>query len=154
MFAQLIKAVLLQGDFQQSGMKSRAMYLMKLSLDLAERSGVAPKLVETEQALEAKLYELERAHREYPSGYVVYWTETRVRPLAHKTDYKREGDAKRQALKLSGRQPGSASYASYADYAKAGRMVLRSNMMSKKLYLEAQGTPGFCSPSSEAYWSM
>jgi len=34
------------------------------------------------------------------------------------------------------------------------RTVERVNMMSGKRYLEPSNTPGFMSPSSEAYWSM
>lgn len=34
------------------------------------------------------------------------------------------------------------------------RMVKRTNLMSGLEYEEAENTPNFCSPSSEAYWSM
>ena len=34
------------------------------------------------------------------------------------------------------------------------KMVERVNLMSGKTYMEAENTPGFMSPSSEAYWSM
>lgn len=34
------------------------------------------------------------------------------------------------------------------------KMVQRVNLMSGRTYWEAEDTPGFCSPSSEAYWSM
>lgn len=34
------------------------------------------------------------------------------------------------------------------------KMVKKTNMMSGKEYWEAEDTPGFMSPSSEAYWSM
>jgi len=34
------------------------------------------------------------------------------------------------------------------------RMVTRTNMMSGEQYQEASNTPGYMSPSSEAYWSM
>ena len=33
-------------------------------------------------------------------------------------------------------------------------MVERVNLMSGKKYMERRDTPRFCSPSSEAYWSM
>lgn len=33
-------------------------------------------------------------------------------------------------------------------------VAIRSNMMSGLRYIEAQGTPNYCSPASEAYWSM
>lgn len=34
------------------------------------------------------------------------------------------------------------------------RQVTRTNLLSGREYQEASNTPGFCSPSSEAYWSM
>lgn len=34
------------------------------------------------------------------------------------------------------------------------RMVERTNMMTGKKYMESVNTPRYCSPSSEAYWSM
>ena len=34
------------------------------------------------------------------------------------------------------------------------KMVERINMMSGKPYMEAENTPGYLSPASEAYWSM
>jgi len=34
------------------------------------------------------------------------------------------------------------------------KMVQRVNMMSGKTYWEAENTPNYCSPASEAYWSM
>jgi len=34
------------------------------------------------------------------------------------------------------------------------RMVERVNLMSGKKYMEDVNTPRFCSPASEAYWSM
>jgi hypothetical protein len=33
-------------------------------------------------------------------------------------------------------------------------MVERVNLMTGKTYMEHKDTPRFCSPSSEAYWSM
>lgn len=35
-----------------------------------------------------------------------------------------------------------------------GAIKVRVNLMSQKPYVEAAGTPGYCSPASEAYWSM
>jgi hypothetical protein len=32
--------------------------------------------------------------------------------------------------------------------------VTRVNLMSGKEFQEARGTPNYCSPASEAYWSM
>jgi hypothetical protein len=34
------------------------------------------------------------------------------------------------------------------------KMVERVNMMSGKKYIESINTPNYCSPASEAYWSM
>ena len=33
-------------------------------------------------------------------------------------------------------------------------MVERTNLMSGQKYMEAEDTPNYCSPASEAYWSM
>lgn len=41
-----------------------------------------------------------------------------------------------------------------AHQAWGAQMVERTNLMSGKPYMEALGTPRYCSPSSEAYWSM
>jgi hypothetical protein len=34
------------------------------------------------------------------------------------------------------------------------KMVERTNLMTGKKFMEAEDTPNFCSPASEAYWSM
>lgn len=34
------------------------------------------------------------------------------------------------------------------------KMVERINLMTGQPYMEAEDTPNFCSPASEAYWSM
>ena len=34
------------------------------------------------------------------------------------------------------------------------KMVEKVNLMSGKTYMESVNTPNYCSPSSEAYWSM
>jgi hypothetical protein len=34
------------------------------------------------------------------------------------------------------------------------KMVEKTNLMSGKKYMESVNTPNYCSPSSEAYWSM
>jgi hypothetical protein len=33
-------------------------------------------------------------------------------------------------------------------------MVERVNLMTGKKFMEPSNTPGYCSPASEAYWSM
>ena len=44
---------------------------------------------------------------------------------------------------------------STAEYnARPVKMVQRINLMSGLPYMEAEDTPGFMSPASEAYWSM
>ena len=44
---------------------------------------------------------------------------------------------------------------SVAEYSKRPvKMVERVNLMSGEKYMEAEDTPNFCSPASEAYWSM
>jgi hypothetical protein len=35
-----------------------------------------------------------------------------------------------------------------------GQMVERTNLLSGKTFMERRDTPSYCSPSSEAYWSM
>jgi hypothetical protein len=37
---------------------------------------------------------------------------------------------------------------------KVVHMVERVNLMSGKKYMEPSNTPNYCSPASEAYWSM
>jgi methyl coenzyme M reductase subunit D len=39
-------------------------------------------------------------------------------------------------------------------YQNVERMVERVNLLSGKKYMESVNTPSYCSPSSEAYWSM
>jgi len=41
-----------------------------------------------------------------------------------------------------------------SEYLALDTMVERTNMMSGKKYMEDVNTPNYCSPSSEAYWSM
>lgn len=47
---------------------------------------------------------------------------------------------------------GVASLSHYQD--RVVKMVTRVNLMSGKEYQEPSNTPGYCSPSSEAYWNM
>lgn len=39
-------------------------------------------------------------------------------------------------------------------YASIEKRVARENMMSGNTYYEGINTPNYCSPASEAYWSM
>ena len=67
-----------------------------------------------------------------------------------------EGGAKR-SVTCKNRKVGKVEYA-YAtdeDYrTKIVYMVTKKNLLSGKEYQEASNTPSYCSPSSEAYWSM
>ena len=59
-----------------------------------------------------------------------------------------------QAL-AGGVGPGPYGWCSADHYqARVVRQVERVNLMSGQKYTEASNTPGYCSPSSEAYWSM
>lgn len=40
------------------------------------------------------------------------------------------------------------------DLAGLPKMVEKTNLMTGKKYMEAEGTPLCCSPASETYWSM
>lgn len=54
-----------------------------------------------------------------------------------------------------GTGPGPYGVASVEHYrSRVVRMVTKTNLLSGKTYTEASNTPGFMSPSSEAYWSM
>lgn len=45
--------------------------------------------------------------------------------------------------------------ASVEEYEKfVVKMVEKTNIMSGNKFMERSDTPGYCSPSSEAYWSM
>lgn len=39
-------------------------------------------------------------------------------------------------------------------YANIEKQVQKKNLMTGKMYWESVNTPNYCSPSSEAYWSM
>lgn len=53
-----------------------------------------------------------------------------------------------------GRNKLEYAYTTEEDYdANINVMVTRTNLMTGKEYQEKLDTPGFCSPSSEAYWS-
>lgn len=102
-------------------------------------------------------------------GYVVYEVES-TRIIAEKRwgkdSYATEGAAKAartRMLKKPRRVNGSVftykpeelAVAEVSHYrANIEKMVERINMMSGKKYIESINTPNYCSPSSEAYWSM
>jgi hypothetical protein len=57
--------------------------------------------------------------------------------------------------RTNGIGPGPYGVASAEHYhARVVRQVTQVNLLSGKEYQEASNTPGYCSPSSEAYWSM
>ena len=76
--------------------------------------------------------------------------------------YKTQGAALRTAAKFNAKThgpdfvgPGVYGVASVEHYdTRVVRMVTRTNLLSGKTYQEPSNTPGFCSPSSESYWSM
>jgi hypothetical protein len=79
--------------------------------------------------------------------------------------YKTWGAALRTATKWNDKEkarcgdnmigPGPYGVAELEHYrTRVIRTVTRTNLLSGKEYQEASNTPGFCSPSSEAYWTM
>lgn len=77
-----------------------------------------------------------------------YWT---------KQSYPTERGAKIACTKMSKAAGNTSQWKvmSRAEYdAKPVKMVERVNLMSGVKYMEAEDTPNFCSPASEAYWSM
>ena len=90
--------------------------------------------------------------------FIVY----HIKSTMEKARYRRAHDAKRLVAKLNAAQSdwdrnhiGGYAYTDSADYnTNVVRMVTRVNLLSGKEYQEASNTPGFMSPSSEAYWSM
>jgi len=77
-------------------------------------------------------------------------------------DYKSFGGALRTAAKWNTKAqedglvgPGPYGVAEVSHYRnRVVRTVTRQNLLSGKDFQEASNTPGYCSPSSEAYWSM
>ncbi len=63
--------------------------------------------------------------------------------------------AKFNAKTWSGIGPGPYGFCTVDHYQEhVVRMVERTNLLSGKKFTEASNTPAYCSPSSEAYWSM
>lgn len=78
-------------------------------------------------------------------------------------DYKTRGAALRTATKWNqawlegGRFMGPGPYGvAHVDHYRANvvRKVTRTNLLSGQTFTEDSNTPGYCSPSSESYWSM
>jgi hypothetical protein len=95
----------------------------------------------------------ERSHLERnPVKYVVY----HVASTMEKKAFKSAGVAMTVAEKMNvaaGKPEYAAASESYY-HAHVVKMVEKKNMMSGLTYSEASNTPGYMSPSSEAYWSM
>jgi len=94
-------------------------------------------------------------------GYVVVYADSNIKIGASfavvKADYVSRGAAERQAVKFGARCGSPCKVMTRTDYIGAARGVIRQNMMNRTpdgWYVEGMGTPGYCSPSSEAYWSM
>jgi hypothetical protein len=65
--------------------------------------------------------------------------------------------ARKWNVKAMGEKQGPGPYGvAHVDHyrSRVVHMVEQTNMMTGKKYMEASNTPGFMSPSSEAYWSM
>jgi hypothetical protein len=83
--------------------------------------------------------------------FVVYHIRSTMTDATYVTYY----HARNRCDKLNKRDNGSHEVSTIANYNKnVVHMVERVNMMSGKKYLEPSNTPNYCSPSSEAYWSM
>lgn len=85
--------------------------------------------------------------------FVVYSTLT----TCEMKSYKIRAAAQKHADKLNDAYglAGGFAVADRATYeTKIVHMVERTNLMSGKKYMEPSNTPSYCSPSSEAYWSM
>lgn len=102
-------------------------------------------------------------------GYVVYNTEsTRIETEKRwgKEVYATEAAAKaartrmlKKPKKINGEvvnyKPEDLAVAEIGHYrSNIEKMVKKVNMMSGQEYYESVNTPNYCSPSSEAYWSM
>lgn len=94
-------------------------------------------------------------------AYVVYEVEsTRIatpKPYG-KEYYATEGAAKAAKTRMekgkrwAGKELAVAEITMYRTLIE--KMVEKTNLMSGKKYMESVNTPNYCSPSSEAYWSM
>ena len=85
--------------------------------------------------------------------YIVYNIATTIQK---NQSYKTASAAKAAVTRLNKQENAVVyAYANKEDYnTKVVKMVERVNMMSGKTYMEPSNTPRYCSPSSEAYWSM
>lgn len=89
-------------------------------------------------------------------GYVVYNTESTrlMRSNAWKTERAAKA-ALTRAVNAGDVVREEMSIASTADfYGGIEKQVEKTNLLSGEKYMESVNTPSYCSPSSEAYWSM
>ncbi len=104
------------------------------------------------------IYHISSTMQVGPSGHGNLFT------LYAKT-YKTWGGALRVATKANDKEkarcgdnmigPGPYGVAELSHYqSRVVRKVTRTNLQSGLAYQEDSNTPGFCSPASEAYWSM
>ena len=94
-------------------------------------------------------------------GYVVYSTEsTRIvtEKRYGKEVYATEAAAKAAKTRMVRKGKHAADAIEVAEITVyttlIEKMVKRVNLMSGKEYYESVNTPNYCSPASEAYWSM
>lgn len=87
--------------------------------------------------------------------FVVYSTVTTMEKARYY--HRKPADALAFKLNTSHTRDSSGVYAvaTIDDYNNnIVHMVERVNLMSGKKYMEPSNTPNYCSPASEAYWSM
>jgi hypothetical protein len=93
-------------------------------------------------------------------AYVIYDTETTKIYRASKNDiYAPSLRAAKAALtKILNKNPNLSENLAFAEVTKfhqtIEKQVYRKNLMSGEMYFEPYNTPSYCSPASEAYWSM
>jgi hypothetical protein len=92
--------------------------------------------------------------------YVVYHVASTMSEAVYKSEYAakklaaKKSEAEAKWLKKEGGAP-AYSVAEMSVYkSSVVYMVEKVNMMSGLKYWEASNTPSYCSPASEAYWSM
>lgn len=89
-------------------------------------------------------------------GYVVYDTVTTriIKTKGRGDTYATEAAAKAAVTRLAKEEFVGLAVAELGVYLESiQKMVVRTNLMSGKEYMESVNTPSYCSPSSESYWS-
>lgn len=93
-------------------------------------------------------------------AFVLYHKETTK--IFHRTPYNNYHDtekgAKAAATRLLKKNPELQGKLAITEanefHAHIEQQVYRTNLLSGQRYLEPYNTPSYCSPSSEAYWTM